>query len=133
MRTIGRFVWETFAEEHVEGAQQAFDVVYSMIACERRALLHPGHRQPEVRWGCHPELIEAAERLRAEREGRGDGDTVSYYFPGGYMGSRKPLKPTLEAFHAAKGENLRLLVKAQVDSPARTSSRRWLSAMAGSS
>ncbi len=116
VRTVGRFVWETFAEEHVEGAQQAFDVIYSLIACERERYATFGIESPMVRWGCHPELIEAGDRFRAEREAGGrNGDVVSYYFPGGYMGSRKPLKPTLDAFHAARGDNLRLLVKAQVD------------------
>ena len=116
VRTIGRFVWETFAEEHLEGATAAFDVIYSMIACERERYATMGIESPMVRWGCHPELVEAGERFRAEREaGAGNGDIVTFYFPGGYMGSRKPLRPCLEAFHAAKGENLRMLVKAQVD------------------
>jgi 1,2-diacylglycerol 3-alpha-glucosyltransferase len=116
VRTIGRFVWETFAEEHVEGAKAAFDVIYSMIACEQERYTTLGIESPRVRWGCHPELVEAGDRFRAEREAQGrNGDAVSFYFPGGYMGSRKPLKPCLEAFHAARGDNLRLLVKAQVD------------------
>jgi glycosyltransferase involved in cell wall biosynthesis len=116
VQTVGRFVWETFAEEHVESAVAAFDVIYSLIACERERYLTFGIESPMVRWGCHPELIEAGERFRAERDAAGsNGEVVTYYFPGGYMGSRKPLKPTLEAFHAARGENLRLLVKAQVD------------------
>jgi len=113
VKTYGRFVWETFADEHVEGAQRAFDVIYSLIGCEVERYTTMGIASPRVRWGCHPELIEAAGRLRAERKGH-DG-TVTFYFPGGYMGSRKPLKPALEAFRRAKGDNLRLVVKAQVD------------------
>src|SRR5439155_10284245 len=65
-----------------------------------------------VRWGFHPELLEAAERFAGERNG---GGTVRLYFPGGYMTKRKPLKPTLEAFRAARGDELRLIVKAQVE------------------
>ena len=33
--TVGRFVWEQFAPEHVEPARRAFETVYSLTACER--------------------------------------------------------------------------------------------------
>jgi glycosyltransferase involved in cell wall biosynthesis len=112
VRTIGRFVWEQFAPEHVEGARRAFDVVYSLLECERDRYATLGISSPRVRWGCHPELLEAAERLAAERDG---GGTVRFYFPGGYMTKRKPLRPTLDAFRAAKGKDLRLVLKAQVE------------------
>jgi 1,2-diacylglycerol 3-alpha-glucosyltransferase len=112
VRTIGRFVWEQFAPEHVEGARRAFDVVYSLLACERERYATLGIASPRVRWGCHPELLEAAARFA--RNGSADG-TVRFYFPGGYMTKRKPLRPTLDAFRAAKGKNLRLVLKAQVE------------------
>ena len=64
VRTLGRFVWETFADEHVEGAKRAFDVIYSLIACERERYSTMGIESPRVRWGCHPELIETADRMR---------------------------------------------------------------------
>ncbi len=35
VKTIGRFVWEQFEAEHVAGALEAFDVVYSMTECEQ--------------------------------------------------------------------------------------------------
>ena len=58
-------------------------------------------------WGIHPELI----RDPAES----DGDVVRLFFPGGFMSKRKPLEPTLKAFRKAKGPELRLVVKAQVE------------------
>ena len=112
VRTIGRFVWEQFEPGHVEGAKRAFDVVYSMLACEQERYATLGIESPRVRWGCHPELLEAAERFAGERASDG---TVRLYFPGGYMTKRKPLRPTLEAFQAARGDELRLLLKAQVE------------------
>ena len=112
VRTIGRFVWEQFEPGDVEGAKRAFDVVYSMHAAEQERYATLGIETPRVRWGCHPELLEAAERYAGERPGDG---TVRLYFPGGYMTKRKPLRPTLKAFQAARGDELRLLLKAQVE------------------
>ena len=112
VRTLGRFVWEQFEPSHTEGAKRAFDVVYSVLACERERYAALGIESPRVRWGCHPELLEAAERFRDERPGDG---IVRFYFPGGYMTRRKPLRPTLDAFRAANGKNLRLVLKAQVE------------------
>lgn len=112
VKTIGRFVWEQFEPGQVEDAKRAFDVVYSMHAGEQERYASLGLETPRVRWGVHPELLEAAERFSGER--RDDG-TVRLYFPGGYMTKRKPLPPTLEAFRAARGESLRLVLKAQVE------------------
>jgi 1,2-diacylglycerol 3-alpha-glucosyltransferase len=112
VRTIGRFVWEQFAPEHVEGAKRAFDTVYSLLECEQERYATLGIESPRVRWGCHPELLEAATRLAGERAADG---TVRFYFPGGYMTKRKPLRPTLDAFRAARGKDLRLVLKAQVE------------------
>src|SRR6266568_3254874 len=50
-----RFVWEQFEPGHVEGAKRAFDVVYSVLACERERYASLGIESPRVRWGCHPE------------------------------------------------------------------------------
>jgi 1,2-diacylglycerol 3-alpha-glucosyltransferase len=112
VRTIGRFVWEQFAPEHVEPARRAFVVVYSLLGCERERYASLGIETPRIRWGCHPELLAAARRFAEERDGNG---SVRFYFPGGYMTKRKPLRPTLEAFRAARGNNLRLVLKAQVE------------------
>ena len=68
VRTVGRFVWEHFSEEHVAPAGEAFDRVYSLTAVERERYADMGIESPRVRWGCHPELLSyAAEPLADER------------------------------------------------------------------
>jgi len=109
VRTIGRFVWEHFTSDHVAGTREAFDVVYSLTRAEQERYREMGLETPYVPWGCHPELIEAGAQAA-----RGDGDTVSYVFPGGFLGHRKPLEPVLEAFTRVPDPRLRLIVKAQV-------------------
>ena len=66
---------------------------------------------PFVQWGCHPELLEIARERRATRSER----QVTFLFPGGFLGHRKPLEPVLDAFMATGGSRLRLVVKAQVE------------------
>lgn len=107
VRTFGRFVWEHFASEHVEPARQAFTSVYSVTACEVERYRDLGLDTPQVPWGIHPELIREPVK--------GEGDIVSLFFPGGFMSKRKPLAETLKAFRKAKGDELRLVVKAQVE------------------
>jgi 1,2-diacylglycerol 3-alpha-glucosyltransferase len=109
VRTIGRFVWEHFAAEHVAGALEAFDVIYSLTRCEQQRYRELGIESPYVTWGCHPELLEVAP------DGRADDGTVRYVFPGGFLGHRKPLEPVLSAFSRTGEPSLRLLVKAQVE------------------
>jgi len=111
VRTIGRFVWEHFGAEHVEGATRAYDVVYSFTRAEQARYRDLGIDSPYVPWGCHPELLEVARSVNRDV---GDG-TVTYVFPGGFLGHRKPLAEVLEAFERTRDERLRLLVKAQVD------------------
>ncbi len=110
VRTYGRFVWEQFSPEHVEGAKRAFDAVYSMTACEQERYARLGIQSPRVRWGCHPELEAGAPARQDPRA----GDPVTFFFPGGYMTKRKPVAAVLEAFSRARGEHLRLVVKAQI-------------------
>jgi 1,2-diacylglycerol 3-alpha-glucosyltransferase len=110
VRTIGRFVWEHFTAEHVAGAREAFDVVYSLTKAEQRRYSEMGLETPYVQWGCHPELI-----AHARDRGRSNEQGVTYVFPGGFLGHRKPLEPVLEAFERVRDDRLRLLVKAQVD------------------
>ncbi len=113
VRTAGRFVWEHFAAEHVDPARGAFDAIYSLTACERERYAEMGIESPRVRWGCHPELLGYGQ---AEGGGRtAEGGAVTFLFPGGFMSKRKPLAETIEAFRAAEGDRLRLLVKAQVE------------------
>ena len=109
--TIGRFVWEHFTAEHVGGAQEAFDVVYSLTRAEQERYRQMGLDTPYVTWGCHPELLEVARETNRDV---GD-ELVTYVFPGGFLGHRKPLKPVLEAFEGTTDPRLRLLVKAQVE------------------
>jgi glycosyltransferase involved in cell wall biosynthesis len=109
VRTIGRFVWEHFAAEQVAGAREAFDVVYSFTRAEQARYRDLGLDTPYVPWGCHPELLEIGEGI--ERS----GDEVTFVFPGGFLGHRKPLGPVLEAFSRTSDKRLRLLVKAQVE------------------
>ena len=107
IRTYGRFVWEHFSAEHVEPATGAFTSVYSVTACEERRYRDLGLETPRVPWGIHPELIREPVET--------DSGVVRLFFPGGFMSKRKPLEPTLKAFRKAKGSELRLVVKAQVE------------------
>ncbi|HEX2388786.1 MAG TPA: glycosyltransferase family 4 protein [Solirubrobacterales bacterium] len=68
VRTIGRFVWEHFADEHVEPAGRAFDRIYSLTACEQERYAGMGIETPRVRWGCFPDLVNLARSLEGERE-----------------------------------------------------------------
>jgi glycosyltransferase involved in cell wall biosynthesis len=111
--TTGRFVWEHFSSEHVEPALGAFDAVYSMTACEQLRYSEMGIESPRVRFGCHPDLIARAGD--PEPGGEAARETVPLLFPGGFMSKRKPLAEVIEAFRAAAGPELRLILKAQVD------------------
>lgn len=109
VRTIGRFVWEYFAPEHVEPAKGVFDVIYSLTACERRRYAEMGIDSPRVQWGIHPELY-----AYANAEERTDEETV-FFYPAGTISKRKPLRPLLKAFSQTDDPSLRLVVKAQVE------------------
>ncbi len=108
VRVIGRFVWEHFTAEHLVPARAAYDVIYSVTECERERYRGWGLETPRVPWGIHPELLAVPVRRSA------DG-LVRFVFPGGFLGHRKPAEPVIEAFSRTRGENLRLLVKAQVE------------------
>ena len=117
VRTIGRFVWEMFSPEDAASAQEAYDVLYSMTRCEQERYAQLGIDSPYVQWGLHDELLDAAEEARREAGGAGAGssDLVRFYFPGALLGPRKPHKEVVEAFTAARGDNLRLVFKAQLE------------------
>lgn len=106
---IGRFVWEHFEQKHVEGAREAYDLVYSFTRCEQERYRGFGLETPYVPWGIHPELLAVEGRRNAE-EG-----VVQLIFPAGFIGHRKPIEPALEAFERTTDPRLRLLVKAQVE------------------
>src|ERR671919_443552 len=59
----GRFVWEHFAEQHVAGALDAYDLIYAMTRVEQERYRGWGIEAPFVQWGCHPELLRFAIRL----------------------------------------------------------------------
>ena len=40
-RIVGRFVWEHFAAEHVDGALEAYDLIYSMTRAEQAPTSSP--------------------------------------------------------------------------------------------
>jgi glycosyltransferase involved in cell wall biosynthesis len=111
VRVAGRFVWEHFAEEHVGGALDAYDLIYSMTHAEQERYRGWGIDAPFVQWGCHPELLRFAK-------GTALGDPagiVRFIFPGGYIGHRKPVLDVVEAFAKTDDPRLRLLVTAQVE------------------
>ncbi len=129
VKTVGRFVWEHFSDEHVEAANGAFDRIYSLTGAERNRYAGLGIDTFPVRWGCFPELVEIGDKLQAERKEPGwispygfpggNEESVVYLFPGGFMSKRKPLAGTIEAFRAAEGNHLRMVLKAQVDRQAK--------------
>jgi len=130
VRTIGRFVWEQFAAEHVEPAKRAFDVVYSLTAAEQERYATLGIESPRVRWGIHPELLASAKSKNvppassasppgaagsaAGAAGSTAGRPLQYFYPGGFLSKRKPLPQLLKAFRAVEGDDVRLLIKGQV-------------------
>ncbi|HYU61907.1 MAG TPA: glycosyltransferase [Solirubrobacterales bacterium] len=107
VRTIGRFVWEHFSQEHVGPATEAFDVIYSMTDAEHERYAAMGIEAVRVHWGCHPEMTSVTPHR--------DPGVVRVIFPGGFLGHRKPLAEAVEAFTRTSDERLRLLIKAQVD------------------
>ena len=109
VRTIGRFVWESFAPADAEPARAAYDTIYSFTRAEQARYRTLGIDSPLLTWGCHPELIEVAERV--ER----DPELVRFVVPGSFMGKRKPFPEIVEAFTRARGDHLRLLIRGQVD------------------
>jgi len=111
VKTVGRFVWEMFGAEEAAPAKRAYDVLYSLTRCEQRRYAELGIDSPYVRWGLHPELLDSA---KAAQTADSDG-LVRFYFPGALLGPRKPHKEVVEAFTAARGDNLRLIFKAQLE------------------
>ncbi len=109
VRTIGRFVWESFAPEDAEPAKEAYDTIYSFTKAEQDRYATLGIDSPLLTWGCHPELLAVAEGI--ERS----ADETWFYVPGSFMGKRKPFPEIVEAFTRAGGDHLRLLIRGQVD------------------
>jgi glycosyltransferase involved in cell wall biosynthesis len=124
IRTIGRFVWEYFSQGHVADAKRSYETVYSLTRAERERYGRMGIESPYVQWGIHPELLKAAEDVKAggrRLEAGSDSNLqpptsnlVTFYFPGSFLGRRKPIRKVIKAFRRAQGEHLRLLINAQV-------------------
>ena len=112
LRTIGRFVWESFAPEDAEPAKAAYNTIYSFTRSEQERYRTFGIESPLLTWGCHPELIAVGDQA-AER--RATSDEVWFYVPGSFMGKRKPFPEIVESFVRARGDHLRLLIRGQVD------------------
>jgi len=115
---IGRFVWEHFERKDVEGARDAYDLVYSFTRCEQERYRGFGLETPYVPWGIHPELLDVTPRRAAS------DDVVQLIFPAGFIGHRKPIAPSIEAFERTTNTRLRLLIKAQVERNKRTALAR---------
>jgi 1,2-diacylglycerol 3-alpha-glucosyltransferase len=109
VRTVGRFVWEQFAESDVGPATDAIDVIYSLTRCEQERYSGLGIESPYVQWGIHPELLPYDPGERPA------GDVVRLFYPAGFLSKRKPVRPLLKAFTSVRDPDLRLTVKAQVE------------------
>jgi glycosyltransferase involved in cell wall biosynthesis len=107
VRTIGRFVWERFSDEHVEPTRRAYDLVYSLTRAEQERYAGMGIETPYVRYGVHPEYFE----VTPDREHEG----VRFHYHAGLLGKRKPFKEVINAFTATRESELRLIVKAQIE------------------
>ena len=112
VRTIGRFVWESFAEADAEPAKAAYDVIYSLTRAERERYATLGIESPLLTWGVHPELVALADQAARDRA---EDDLVRYVVPGSFMGKRKPFPEIVEAFVRTEDPRLRLLIRGQVD------------------
>jgi 1,2-diacylglycerol 3-alpha-glucosyltransferase len=108
VKVVGRFVWEQFAPKHVDGAKQAYDVIFSVTRAERERYGGLGIDSPYIPWGCHPEVTGLVPE-------RPNGELTRFIFPGGFLGHRKPLAEVVRGFAATTDPSLRLLIKAQLD------------------
>ena len=112
VRTIGRFVWESFAAADAEPAKTAYDVIYSFTRAEQERYATLGIDSPLLTWGVHPELIALGDQ--AERDRVAD-ELIRFVVPGSFMGKRKPFPEIVEAFVRTSDPRLRLLIRGQVD------------------
>ena len=115
VKTVGRWVWEHFEPAHVEPAQAAYDVIYSLTRAEQQRYAGFGIESPFIQWGVHPELLETVPDPAKRALSRADDGPITFYFPGGLLGPRKPHKAVLKAFMRTKSPDLRLVFKAQLE------------------
>jgi 1,2-diacylglycerol 3-alpha-glucosyltransferase len=118
VRTIGRFVWERFSDDHVKAAVAAYDTIYSLTRAEQRRYAGMGIETPFVSWGVHPEYERIVPHRDGRRpgspEGEADDGRVWLHYHAGLLGKRKPFKEIVSAFSATSDPSLRLLLKAQI-------------------
>ncbi len=103
--TVGAYMWEYFAPEHVVPSRDAYDLLYAFNDCDVRRYASLGLIVPRVRWGVWPRL------LGREVPERGADEPVTFYYPAGYLEKRRAIEPTVRAFVKARAPNSRLLVK----------------------
>jgi glycosyltransferase involved in cell wall biosynthesis len=114
IKTIGRFVWESFAADDAGPARESYDVIYSFTRAEQKRYRELGIDSPLLTWGVHPELIALApDASSAARPG--GSEEVRFYVPGSFMGKRKPFPEIVEAFVRTSDPRFRLLIRGQVD------------------
>lgn len=111
--TVGTFMWEKFREEDAAAAREAYDCVYALNACDADRYGRFGLLTPRVRWACWPEL------LGREVPARPAAAPVVFYYPAGYLETRRAIAPTVEAFLRAGVPHARLVVKSVKPVPAK--------------
>ena len=116
--TVGRFVWEQFSDDDVEPAKRAFELIYSLTACERERYATMGIDSPRVRWGIHPEVLgyarPAPDPAGSGREAEHPAG-ICFFYPAGFLSKRKPVAEVLKAFTKLDDPDARLIVKGQVE------------------
>lgn len=105
IKTIGRFVWESFGKKHVKKAKTAFDVIYSLTRCEQARYTGFGIVSPWIQWGCHKELTSIISEKKQ--------DGIYFFFPGGYLSQRKSTQAVIEAFSQVQSSDIKLIIKTQ--------------------
>ena len=105
VKTIGRFVWESFGCSHIQDAKTAFNIIYSLTKCEQERYHNFGIDSPYLRWGIHPELIKYRENTKQKYN--------TFFYPAGYLSPRKSTGAVVEAFSRSKSSDIRLIIKSQ--------------------
>jgi len=105
IKTIGRFVWESFEKKHVKKAKKAFDIIYSLTRCEQSRYAGFGIESPCIQWGCHRELTSVISEKKK--------DGIYFFFPGGYLSQRKSTHAVIKAFGQVQRPDIRLIIKIQ--------------------
>ncbi len=99
--TVGTFMWEKLREDQAPAVRAAYDLVYAMNACDVDRYARMGLLCPRVRWACWPELTSYVASHPAPQ--RGPADPVVFYYPAGYLESRRAIEPTVRAFIEGAG------------------------------